>query len=163
MDDIHSPSTTLDDDNDDYLINYSVLSSLRPLSQNHERINLSSMDDIHSPFTTLDDDNDDVQVIDLNLNSGELYTIKTKFNPLKDGNVKVDYSNENCDIFTQKERKFAMKATHCDSLEDLSQKVGDSHSPLLLNFSDMKVFFFSLENSYNLGRKLEKIFEYNSC
>ena len=106
---------------------------MRPPSQNPERINLSAMDDIHSPFSTLDDDDDDV--VDFNLNSGvketsrgELYTIKTEFNPLKDRNVKVDYSNENRDIFTQKERKFAMKATHCDSLEDLSQKVGDSHS-----------------------------------
>jgi hypothetical protein len=106
---------------------------MRTLSQNPERINLTSMDDIHSPFSTLDDD--DVDVVDLNLNSraketsrGELYTIKTKFNPLKDRNVKVDYSIENRQSFTQKERKFAMKATHCDSLEDLSQKVGNSHS-----------------------------------
>jgi hypothetical protein len=108
---------------------------MRSLSQNPERINLSPIDDIHSPFSTLDDDDDDVVVVDLNLNSraketsrGELYTIKTKFNPFKDQNVKVDYSNENRDSFTQKERKFAMKATHCDSLEDLSQKVSDSLS-----------------------------------
>jgi hypothetical protein len=106
---------------------------MRPLSQNPERINLSSMDDIHSPFSTLDDDDDGDVGLNLNLRAketsrGELYTIKTKFNPHKDRNVKVDYSNENRDTFTQKERKFAMMATHCDSLEDLSKKVGDSHS-----------------------------------
>lgn len=102
------------------------------------------MDNIPSPFSTLDDDdgdNDD----DLNFNSkfqeksqGELYTIKTKFNPLKDRNVKVKYTNETCDSFTKNERKFAMNATQCDSLEGVSQKVSDSL--LLLNNSHMKVF-----------------------
>jgi hypothetical protein len=88
------------------------------------------MGDIPSPFSTLDDDDDDD---DLNVNSkaretsrGELYSIKTNFDPLKDRNVKVEYTNENRESFTKKERKFAMKATQCDSLEDLSQKVGDS-------------------------------------
>lgn len=79
-----------------------------------------------SPLTTFEGDDDD----DLNLNSNtketsstELYTIKTMFDPLKDRNVKVEYTTENRDKFTEKERKFAMKATPCQSLEDLSQKV----------------------------------------
>jgi hypothetical protein len=90
------------------------------------------VDDIPSPFSTLDDEDDD-DILDSNSvakkNSlSELYTIKTKFNPLKDRNVKVEYTKQNRDSFTEKERKFAMNATQCDSLEDLSQKVGDSYS-----------------------------------
>jgi len=100
-------------------------------SKSPERINLSLPGDISSPLSTLDDDDDDDD--DLNVNSkaretsqGEIYTIKTLFDPLKDRNVKVEYTNENRESFTKKERKFAMKATQCGSLEDLSQKVGDS-------------------------------------
>jgi len=57
----------------------------------------------------------------------ELYTIKTMFDPLKEWNVKVEYTKENCDNFTMKERKYTMKANQCQSLEDLSQKVSDSY------------------------------------
>ena len=64
-------------------------------------------------------------------------------------------THENCDSFTQKERKFAMKATHCDSLDDLSQKVGDFYPHYYRDNSNMKVLF-SLENSYKVGRKLEE-------
>ena len=129
-------------------------------SQSPEGINLSSINNIQSPFSTLDDDDCDDD--DNNLNStakgpsqSGLYTIKTKFNPLKDRKVKVNYSNDNCNSFTQKERKFAMKATHCDSLEDLSQKVGDFYPHYYWDNSNMKVLF-SLENSYKVGRKLEE-------
>lgn len=99
-------------------------------SQTPEKINLSTVDNIDSPLSTLDEEDDD---LDFNSKAKEtsrreLYTIKTMFNPLKDRNVKVEYTNENRDSYTKKERKFAMKATQCDSLEDLSQKVGDSHS-----------------------------------
>lgn len=104
---------------------------MRTFSQIPERINLSSVDDIPSPLSTLDyDSNDDLN--DFNSKAKEasqhqLYIIKTMFNPIIDRNVKVQYTNENRDSFTKKERKFAMKAIQCDSLEDLSQKVGDSY------------------------------------
>jgi hypothetical protein len=128
------------------------LSSIPTFSQIPGKINLSVMDDIPSPFSTLDDDDDD-----FNFNSKakdtsqrELYTIKTMFNPLKDRNIKVGYTNENRDSFTKKERNFAMKAIQCESLEDLSQKVGDFFYSLQFQYERV----FSLENSYNVGRRL---------
>ena len=124
-------------------------------SKSPERINLSLPGDISSPLSTLDDDDDDDD--DLNVNSkaretsqGEIYTIKTLFDPLKDRNVKVEYTNENRESFTKKERKLAMKATQCGSLEDLSQKVGDFFYSLQFQYERV----FSLENSYNVGRRL---------
>jgi hypothetical protein len=138
-----------------YLINHSVLST-PTFTQSTGRINLASTEDIPSPFSTLDEDNED----GLSFNSKvketsrvELFTIKTMFNPLGDQNVKVEYTNENRDSFTKKERKFAMKAIQCNSLEDLSQKVSDLLLfTLLLTIPILKCF--SLENSYNVGRKL---------
>ena len=101
-------------------------------SQSSERINILMADDIPSPLSTPDDD--DEEEADLNFNfearktsGAELYTIKTMFNPHNNKNVKVEYTNKNRDSFTVKERNFAKKATQCDSLEDLSQKVGDSY------------------------------------
>ena len=102
-----------------HLMNYSVLTSTAT-----ESINLSSSADIPSPLSSCPDD-EDVDLEPEPASKAILYTIKTNFDPSLERNTKVDYTTENRHEFTAKERGLAKAAINCESLEDITIKVGD--------------------------------------